>query len=118
MSFSQADIVDIFKIEHEITFKNMEAFQYNMDRFLVKSRKFLILDLHQVMYLNNAAIGIIAHAAMKAQKIGKELVVTGVISPLSEIFEIIRFNDFMRLFADYDQAIEYFQAKYSISNRN
>ncbi|MER2105761.1 MAG: STAS domain-containing protein [Solibacillus sp.] len=111
MTFSQLAIADTFEIEHEITIKNMVIFQKNMDKFLLQSKKFMILNLQKVKYLNNSALKIIASAAITAKKNDKELVIVGIRPPIDEIFEIVKFSNFMELFATYDEAIAYFARK-------
>ena len=78
MKFIQLDKADTFEIACEITMKNTTYFQCKMDEFLMKSTKNMILDMDKVMYLNNAALGIIAQAALRARQNDKELVISGV----------------------------------------
>ncbi|WP_246945139.1 STAS domain-containing protein [Bacillus pinisoli] len=102
------DLVDILKIEEEITIKNNEQFKLEMSKFLSDCRQFLVLDLDEVSYLNSSALGIIADTAMKAKKEHKELVLSGIKPPIDEIFKIVKFDTFMRLFPTLKEAEEYF----------
>lgn len=111
MKFIQLEIADTFEIAYEITMKNINDFQCKMDEFLVKSRNCMILDLDKVMYLNNSALGIIAHAVMRAKQAGKELVISGVKPPISEIFDIVNFSTFTKLFLTREEAVDYFCMK-------
>lgn len=109
MTFIKEDIADIFIVDYDITFKRVNDFQYHMEKFILQSEKYLILDLMKVMYLNNSALGIIAHTSLKAKEYNKELVIAGNNAPLNEIFEIVNFNIFTQLFTTRKEAIEYFQ---------
>ncbi|WP_456279176.1 STAS domain-containing protein [Bacillus sp. AK128] len=102
------DLVKVLKIEEEITIKNNEQFKLNMSKFLVESGPYMVLDLDQVKYLNSSALGIIADTAMKARKDEKELVISGVKPPINEIFKIVKFETFMSLFTNLDDAVNYF----------
>lgn len=109
MIFIQQEIADTFVVDYDITFKKINDFQYNMEKFILQSGKYMILDLTKVMYLNNSALGIIAHAALKAKRYDKELVIVGNKPPLSEIFDIVKFNIFTKLFITHAEAVKYFQ---------
>lgn len=111
MTFVRLEVVDIFEVEQEITIKNNYNFQYNMEKFLLESGINMILDLDKLMYLNNSALGIIAHTAMMAKKNNKELVIAGIKQPISEIFEIVKFASFTQIFATRKEAIDYFTGK-------
>lgn len=105
------ELVDILKVkETEITIKNNESFKEDIQTHLLKSRQHIILDLENVKYLNSTSLGVIADAAMKAKKEGKELVISGVKPPLDEIFTIVRFHTFMGLYKTIEEAENYFQS--------
>ncbi|USB31747.1 STAS domain-containing protein [Paenibacillus sp. YPG26] len=108
MTYIHPDVPGILEIEHEITIKNTDEFRERMEKFLLESGSSLILDLDKVMYLNSSALGIIAHSAMSAKQHNKELVIAGIKPPINEIFEIVKFNAFMELFATRQEALEYF----------
>lgn len=108
MRLIKKNLLSILQVDKEITIKNADEFKENMEVFLDEAEKFLILDLTKVSYLNSAALGIIAHAAMNAKKSNKELVIAGVNPPISEIFEIVKFSTFMELFQTVEEAEEYY----------
>ncbi|MFD2216008.1 STAS domain-containing protein [Metabacillus endolithicus] len=110
MELIHKELVDILKVkETEITIKNNESFKEDIQTHLLKSRQHIILDLENVKYLNSTSLGVIADAAMKAKKEGKELVISGVKPPLDEIFTIVRFHTFMGLYKTIEEAENYFQ---------
>lgn len=109
MPFIQQDIADTFIVDQDITFKIVNDFQYKMEKFILQSRKYMILDLSKVKYINNSALGIIAHTALKAKQYKKELVIVGNNPHLNEIFDIVKFNVFTKLFPTCEEALEYYQ---------
>lgn len=111
MLFVQKKFVDILLIEEEITIKNSDDFKENMMRFLKEGKNQLILDLDSVLYLNSSALGIIAQTAMDAKKRNKELVISGIKPPISEIFDIVKFDTFMHLFPTLEEAEYYYEHK-------
>lgn len=110
MEFIQKDSVDILKIKDEITIKNADEFKRSMENFLADSKDNLVLDLEEVSYLNSSALGVIAQTAMNAKKQDKELVVSGVKPPINEIFEVVKFGAFMKLFSSQEEAEAYYLA--------
>ncbi|MBM7661951.1 anti-sigma B factor antagonist [Bacillus mesophilus] len=108
MLIIQKGFLHILKIEEEMTIKNNEQFKLYMTRLLTEAGRFLILELDQVSYLNSSALGIIADTAMKARKSEQELVIAGVKPPIDEIFKIVKFETFMRLFSNIEEAENYF----------
>ncbi|WP_042357686.1 STAS domain-containing protein [Bacillus rubiinfantis] len=108
MRVIEKDQVDIFQVFQELTIKNTRDFREKMNRFLVESRKCLILDLQHVSYINSSALEIIAQAAIEARQNNQELVVAGIKPPIGEIFEIVKFAKVTRLFATLEEAVDYY----------
>ncbi|MDZ5474112.1 STAS domain-containing protein [Bacillus sp. 31A1R] len=112
MLIIEMDSMDILQVNQEITIKNVEQFKVNLESLLESTQKrYLILDLEKVTYLNSSALGCIADTAMKAKKVNKELVVAGIKPPIDEIFHIVKFEFFMELFKSKEEAVEYFSSK-------
>lgn len=101
-------LADIYVVENEITSKNAYVFQFNMEKFLLQSKKYMILDLSAIEYINNSAIKIIIHFAMSAKRVKKELVVVGNNPTLNEIFDITKLKSFIKLFPNCEEALNYF----------
>lgn len=97
----------ILHIKTELTLKNSGFFQGKMAEMLSTESSFHILDLSNVQYLNGSSLAIISKAALKARESDQELLISGVQPPISEIFDIIGFNAFMRFFATRDEAVCY-----------
>lgn len=111
MTFIQVEIAETFEIEHEITLNNTAEFKKQLDIFLRSSGKNFILDLNKATYINNSALSIIVKSAIDAINNNKELVIAGMKHPISEIFELVQFNAFIKLFTTREEAIEYFRNK-------
>lgn len=109
MTYIDCNIANIFLVDSEITNKNAYVFQYNMEKFLFQSKKYMILDLSNVQYLNNSAIKIIVISAMNAKKVNKELVIAGNNPSVNEIFSSVKFKVYMKLFPSSVEALKYFQ---------
>ncbi|OCA81956.1 STAS domain-containing protein [Pseudobacillus wudalianchiensis] len=109
MQIYQRSRVTILDIKSEITIKNSDLFRTTMQRLLNHPSLHLILNLEHVTYLNSSALGIIADIAIKAKEAEKELVITGIQSPMNEIFEVVKFDTFMKIFSTAEEAIDYFE---------
>jgi len=99
----------VLQIDGEITIKNIEQFRSVMEAFISKEAKGYILDLSNVSYVNSSALGQIADGVMKLKKVHKELVIAGIQPNIAEIFEIVKFESFIKLFANVDNAMQYFE---------
>lgn len=108
MELIQKDSVDILKIKDDITIKNAEEFRKGMENFLTEANSNLVLDLEEVSYLNSSALGVIAQSVINAKKQDKELVVSGIKSPIHELFEVVKFETFMKLFSSQSEAEAYY----------
>ncbi|WP_051556328.1 STAS domain-containing protein [Alkalihalobacterium bogoriense] len=107
----QKEKANIVHVKKEITIKNTEKFRQLVEGVVTDVKPYIIIDLSNVVYLNSSALGIIAHAAMNAKKNDKELVIAGIQPPISEIFEIVKFDTFMSLFQTLEEAEQYFESK-------
>lgn len=103
---------DIYVLEwhDDITLKNVEQFRQELNNFLNIDKEKLILDLSNTSYINSAGLGVIADSVMQARRNNKELVVANLQQSVKEIFSIVKFASFMKLFDSEQQAIEFFQS--------
>lgn len=111
MAIIQGENAETFEVEQEITLYNTVDFQKQLEIFLRNSGKNLILDLNKAKYVNNSALSIIVKSAIDAIKENRELVIAGMQPPISEIFELVQFNKFIKLFTTREEAIDYFKSK-------
>lgn len=105
--------LDILKLSENITLLNIDDFKTQMTDLLKSASSHLILDLQEVKYINSSGLGMIAHSVMNAQKSGKELIITGILPPLQDIFEVVKFSTFMKLFLTLKEGEDYFQLEES-----
>jgi anti-sigma B factor antagonist len=100
--------IHVFTWNEDITLNNTEQFRKAMAKLIEEPADHLILNMEQVKYINSAGLGIIADGVMTARKQQKELVVAGVQGSLQEIFHIVKFSSFIKLFKTEKEAIHYF----------
>ena len=86
----------------------MEQFRQEMEKFVHDDVEHLILNLANTNYINSAGLGIIADSVMQARKSQKELVIADIQQSVKEIFTIVKFTSFMKVFESEIEAIEYF----------
>lgn len=104
------DCIQVIEWQDNITLKNVEQFRQEMDNFLKTTHEKLILSLTNTTYINSAGLGVIADSVMQARRNQKELVVSNIQQSIKEIFSIVKFSSFMKLFESEQEAIEYLLA--------
>ncbi|AGT30761.1 anti-sigma-factor antagonist [Geobacillus genomosp. 3] len=95
----------------DITLNNVESFRQALEQLLTERADQLIVNMEAVSYINSAGLGMIADSVMAARARQKELVVAGVKGSLAEIFHIVKFSSFIKLFATEKEAIDYFSGE-------
>lgn len=70
--------IQVLNGEQDISLRNVDDFRLAVRKLLDCEKEQLILNLSKVVYLNSAALGVIADAALVAGKHRKQLVVAGV----------------------------------------
>ncbi len=104
------DAIQVLEWKENITLKNIELFRQDMNNLLNQDSQNLILNLAETTYINSAGLGIIAESVVQAKRNNKELVISNMEDSIKEIFSIVKFSSFMKLFEVEEEAIEYFQA--------
>ncbi|MRN51426.1 STAS domain-containing protein [Paenibacillus monticola] len=94
----------------DVTLKNVDEFRMAIWKLLESDQSELILELTDVAYLNSAALGVIADAVLSAGRSDKELVLAGIQSTVGEIFQIVHFSTFMKIFIEVNDAYTYFDS--------
>ena len=102
--------VQVLQWKENITLKSIEAFRQEMENLVQSHESKFILDLMHVSYINSAGLGIIAESVLQAKKVGKELVISNPQQSIQEIFAIVKFDSFMKVFANEKKAIQYLLA--------
>jgi anti-sigma B factor antagonist len=93
--------------ESDIILKNVESFRIATEELIQRDANYFFLNLENVEYLNSSALGIIADVVMKARKSKKELMIVGVQDSVLEIFTIVKFETFIKIFKDLKEAEHY-----------
>ncbi|RKQ16777.1 anti-sigma factor antagonist [Lysinibacillus endophyticus] len=104
------NVIQVLEWKENITLKNIELFRQEMNNLLNQDSQNLILNLAETTYINSAGLGIIAESVVQAKRNNKELVISNMEDSIKEIFSIVKFSSFMKLFEIEKEAIEYFQA--------
>ena len=102
------DSIEVLEWSENITLKNVEQFRQAMNKLVNETKKQLILNLAGTNYINSAGLGIIADGAMDARRNQKELVITEIQPSVTEIFSIVKFTSFMKMFESEQEAVAYF----------
>ena len=102
------DSIQVFEWSENITLKNVEQFRQDMEKFIHYDVEHLILNLANTNYINSAGLGIIADSVMQARKSQKELVIAEIQQSVKDIFTIVKFTSFMKVFESEIEAIKYF----------
>lgn len=101
--------ISTLRWNEDITLKNIDSFRMAMQSFIQQEESHLILNIARVSYLNSAALGIMADSVIKAKKNNKVLVIGGVQSSVEEIFQIVKFETFINIFSEYEEAVKFFE---------
>lgn len=101
--------VSLLKWEEDVTLKNIGSFKNAMNELLQLDGKQLLLLLQDVQYVNSGALGVIADSVMTARKNHKELVVVATEQSVREIFNIVKFGSFIRIFNTKEEGLQYFE---------
>jgi anti-sigma B factor antagonist len=100
--------IQLLRWEQDVTLKNVDDFRMAVWKLLDGDKNMLILDLSGVVYLNSAALGVTADAVLSSKRNHKELIVSGVQPTVKEIFKIVRFSTFMKMFDELQEALHYY----------
>lgn len=109
MIFTSNDQAILLTWEEDITLRNNAIFKDNMKELANSDSDKLLLFLQGVQYLNSGALGVIADTVMEARKNQKELVVVTTQSSVKEIFNIVKFSSFIKIFDSKEEGLQYFK---------
>ena len=107
------DTIEVLEWSENITLKHVEPFRQAMNKLVNGTKKQLILNLVGTNYINSAGLGIIAEGAMDARRNQKEVVITDIQPSVKEIFSIVKFTSFMKMFESEQEAIAYFMVNHN-----
>ena len=103
-----SDSIQSLRWAENITLKNIEQFQQEMERLINSHVDSLILNLANTDYINSAGLGVIANSVLEARKKQKELIIVEIHQSVQEIFSIVKFTAFIKSFESETSAIDYF----------
>ncbi|WP_245671345.1 STAS domain-containing protein [Pseudobacillus wudalianchiensis] len=110
MKIESFNRIQVMHWEEDITLKNIELFRAAMLKFTAGSVDYFVLDLKPIQYINSAGLGIIAESVMNMRKQQKDMAISGIGQSIEEIFAIVKFTAFIKLFPDIEAAINFFEA--------
>lgn len=105
------DNINILQWHDNVTLKNIDQFKQEVDNLLKTSSTKLILNIENLGYINSAGLGVIADGVMQARRNQQELVVCDIQQSIREIFDIVKFSSFIKLFNTEAEAMQFFQAE-------
>lgn len=111
MLIETLDRVAILQWDGEITLAVTDKFRESLQMLSSTVSQYLLLNLEQVSYLNSVALGAIATTAITEKQNGRELAICSIQSSLKKIFEIVKFETFIPLFNNQEEAFNYFSEK-------
>ncbi|HHY71754.1 MAG TPA: STAS domain-containing protein [Bacillus bacterium] len=102
---------------NNLTLDNIENFKASIEKLLVMNIDGIILNLENVSYMNEQALGIIAKAAKEAQGMDKELVIINNQASMKKIFEMVQFDSIVQVFSKEQYAQKYVQKIFAKTRR-
>ncbi|EKN63173.1 STAS domain-containing protein [Schinkia azotoformans] len=100
-----------------ISLSNIDRFEKSIKRLLYANLNGLILNLENVSYMNECALGIIADSIKEAKEMNKELVIINNTTTIRTIFEIVRFYSIVQVFSYERDALHYLEDYFSSTTR-
>ncbi|HHW38516.1 MAG TPA: STAS domain-containing protein [Bacillales bacterium] len=100
-----------------ISLNNVDRFQKSIKGLLYTNLNGLILNLENVSYMNECALGIIADSIEEAKEMNKELVIINNTATIRTIFELVRFYSIVRVFPYERDARNYLEDLYSSARK-
>lgn len=108
MLIETLDQIAILHWDGEITLNVTDKFRESLQILSSSKCNYLLLNLESVTYLNSVALGAIATLTITEKQNGRELAVCSIQPSLRKIFEIVKFETFMKLFDTQEEGVTYF----------
>ncbi|HOW83832.1 MAG TPA: STAS domain-containing protein [Spirochaetota bacterium] len=102
----------IFKVilPHRIELDNSRMYFILFKTLADGGARKIIVDLHDLDYIDSAGIGTIVSAAKMIRKQGGDLVMSSATANILSIFKVVSLQDFIRIFSTDGEAINHFHA--------
>lgn len=108
MKMESVGNVEILYVDQDIHIKKIEEFKNVIETLIQKEAPYFILNMREVQYINSAGLGIIANAVMTCRRNNKNLVIAEISAPVKEIFDLVKFDKFIKLVQSNEEAIRYY----------
>lgn len=102
----------IFKVilPHRIELDNSRMYFILFKTLADGGARKIIVDLHDLDYIDSAGIGTIVSAAKMIRKQGGDLVMSSATANILSLFKVVSLQDFIRIFSTDGEAINHFHA--------
>lgn len=100
--------VEILFVDQDIHINKVQEFKDMLEALIQREAFYFILNMRGVQYINSAGLGIIANAVMTTRKNSKDLVIAEISDPIKEIFDLVKFEKFIKLAHSNEEALKYF----------
>jgi anti-sigma B factor antagonist len=97
--------VAVMGLEGNIDRDAMSRLNQAYEDAIVTDPKVVLLDFHDVAYINSTGIALIVGVLGRARAEGRQVLASGLTDHYERIFEITRLSDFIHVYADVDTAI-------------
>lgn len=100
--------VSLIDLHGRLTFFEVGVLRENVSRLLSEGRKFIVLNLSDLQYLDSSGIGELARIYVTVLKKGGELKVVGLARNVEEVLKITHLSQVFSEFPDEEAALQSF----------
>ena len=87
--------IEVLSLSGPFTLGNMFQVQRTLQQVNVR---YLIFDISQVPYMDSAALGLLVHSYVSAQKNGRKMAVAGASPRIMALFEMTKLDNLLPLY--------------------
>jgi anti-anti-sigma factor len=98
--------VAVLALTGRIDSEAMTSLNTAYEQAVTDDAKVVLLDFHQVDYINSTGIALIVGVLGRARAEGRRVFASGLTEHYSHIFSITRLSDFIQIYSDVDSAVE------------
>jgi len=101
----------VFKIKtaRRIDIDNSKEFVIILNTINKGGGKKILIDCHDLEYIDSSGIGVIIAGAKQIRKKGGDLTIANVTSDIMSIFKIVNLHEFIKIFTTDGEAINHFR---------
>jgi anti-anti-sigma factor len=108
------DYISVLDVCGDLDVASEEAFRVALHEQIADGRRYLVLNLSDVHYMDSTAFGVLMGAMRRLARHGR-IVVSGASGRVRRLFEVTGLVRVMKLFEDEDQALEHLRARLVVS---